>query len=258
MSEVKAIEFFTEVELSWKDFSSLSDDQKSALSIVCFAVSEINSLMRIYAFSDHTLTGKAAIDYSILVQSHGILRSWSAKLFEFSEFVTFRDRKNRTSDDRLLELSRTAKESFNALKRENGYVIARSLRHETTNHYLLDPVRKSLPFVSDRANCNFYLHKKNGNSVFPMGDEVVFIGRINREGAKIESALEKAEMYDQWWKWNLAATKWLHRVHFDFYKEFVEPRSKGKRIKTRDYWIDPRLVGVPDETKLPVFLRVPS
>jgi len=82
-----AIEYFVELEMRWKEFDPLSDDEKAALSIVCFAVTEVNALMRMYAFAEHHFTGKAAIDYGMLAQSHSLLRSWSAKLFEVSEFT---------------------------------------------------------------------------------------------------------------------------------------------------------------------------
>ncbi|MFN8993274.1 MAG: hypothetical protein ACK5X3_06380, partial [Pseudomonadota bacterium] len=178
-----AIEYFVELEMRWKEFDPLSDDEKAALSIVCFAVTEVNALMRIYAFAEHHFTGNAAIDYGMLAQSHSLLRCWSAKLFEFSEFITFKDKNNRTSTPSLLALSKKHVAAFDVLKSANGYGAARYLRHETTNHYFLDPVRKNLPHVSDRANCNFYLHQLNGNSHFPMGEEVVFVGRLNRDGA---------------------------------------------------------------------------
>jgi hypothetical protein len=255
VSGITAIEYFVELEMRWKEFDPLSDDEKAALSIVCFAVTEVNALMRMYAFAEHHFTGKAAIDYGMLAQSHSLLRSWSAKLFEFSEFITFKDKNNRTSDPSLLALSKKHASTFEALKTENGYGAARYLRHETTNHYLLVPVRKNLPHVSDRANCNFYLHQLNGNSHFPMGEEVVFVGRLNRDGAHLATDEEKRKTYSDWWTWNLSATKWLNAVHLDFYRELVVPLAKAKTARRRAYWIDPRLVGVPEQDKLPLFMR---
>lgn len=255
MSEYKAIEYFTEVDLKWSDFKDVPDDQKSALAISCFAVSEVNALMKQYAFADHALTGKPAIDYGILIHSHIILRTWSAKLFEFSEFITFRDKNNRTSDEKLVKLGARAAARFEPLKNLKGYNTARNLRHEASSHYLLDPVRKNLPFVSDIANCNLYLHQQNGNSHYPMGDEVVFVGRLNREASKIADENEKAQIYQEWWKWNLTATRWLHKVHYWLCKAVI-PGGVGQRRSSRiAYWIDPQLVGTPDEVKLPIFLR---
>lgn len=257
MSDVSAIEYFVELEMRWKEFDPLSDDQKAALSIVCFAVTEVNALMRMYAFTEHDPSGKAAIDYGVLAQSHSLLRSWSAKLFEFSEFITFKDKNNRTSDKALLHLSEKHTATFENLKLASGYGAARYLRHEATNHYLLDPVRKNLPYVSDRANCNFYLHQLNGNSHFPMGEEVVFVGRLNRDSVRLATEEEKKKTYRDWWTWNLSATNWLNEVHLDFYREFVAPlvKATGKTARRRVYWIDPRLVGVPEQEKVPIFAR---
>ena len=255
MSKTLAIEYFVELEMKWKDFAPLSDDQKAALAVVCFAVTEVNALMRMYAFADHDFTGKPAIDYGMLAQSQSILRTWSAKLFEFSEFIAFKDKANRTTDSVLKSLSDKHTLTFESLKPAAGYQTARYLRHEATNHYLLSPVKKNLPYVSDKANCNFYLHQMTGNSHYPMGDEVVFAARLNREGAHLATSEEKKETYRTWWNWNLTATKWLNDVHFSFYKELVVPISKGKSARRRNYWIDPRFVGVPAKVKIPSVLR---
>lgn len=255
MSETFAIEYFVELPMRWSDFNPLSDDQKAALSVVCFAVTEVNALMRMYAFSEHEYTGKPAIDYGMLVQSHSILRTWSAKLFEFSEFISFKDKANKTTDATLIALSGKHMATFDALKLADGYQTARYLRHETTSHYLLNPVRKNLPYVSDKADCSFYLHQMTGNSHYPMGDEVVFVARLNREGAHLTTEQEKKDTYRKWWNWNLEATRWLNDVHLSFYKELVVPIAKGKIARRKNYWIDPRFVGIPEEVKIPSILR---
>ena len=250
-----AIEYFVELEMKWHDFLPLSDDQKAALAVVCFAVSEVNALMRMYAFATHDLTDEPAIDYGMLAQSQSILRTWSAKLFEFSEFITFKDKANKTSDPVLNSLSEKHVATFETLKTADGYQTTRYLRHEATNHYLLNPVKKNLPFVSEAADCSFYLHKMRGNSRYPMGDEVVFAGRLNREGAHLTTDEEKRVTYKKWWNWNLAATHWLNDVHFSFYEELVVPISRGKYARRRSYWIDHRFVGVPEKVKTPSILR---
>ena len=255
MSETFAIEYLHELEFRWKDFDALSDDQKAAFSIACFAVSEVNALTKIYAYSQHELTGQTAIDYGVMIQSHSVLRSWSAKLFEFSEFIYFRGRDNRTTDATLLSISKRHVETFKKLRDDKGYSAARYLRHETTNHYLLSPVRKNLEFVSENANCNFYVHQMTGNSYYPMGDEVVFAARMSREGGHSGTVEEKLRVYKNWWQWNLAATTWLHGVHFDLYNELIKPIAKTKFARRKDYWISPSLVGTPEERKIPLFMR---
>jgi hypothetical protein len=257
VSEAAAIEFFNELNMRWSHFSELSDDQKAALAIVCFAASEVNALAKMYIFAQHELTGKDAIDYGIMAQTHSILRTWSAKLFEMSEFVEFKGKYNKTKDTKLQKLGDEAFQSFKPLMGLEGHRIAKSLRHEATSHYYLAPVKSNLPFVDDKANCSFYLHSSSGNSNFPLGDEVVFAGLLNREGAKFQSLEDKLEVYRLWWRWNLDATKWLHAVHLAFFRELVAPlaREKGIKMRRRAYWIDPALVSQLDQPKLPVVLR---
>jgi hypothetical protein len=255
--EYRAIEFFSELDLKWHHLDEMNDDQKSALAVICFAVSEVNALSRMYLFAHHELSGFPAIDFAIMTQVHSVLRNWSAKLFEMSEFLSFRDKDNRTTDKQLIRLGSAALDAFKKLKDDEGYRVARALRHEATNHYLLGPVRKNLPFVSDRANCTFFLHKQRGNSIYPLGDEVLFAGRLNREGAKFDTTSEKKQAYDKWFDWNLKATDWLHDVHLDFFREFIGPIAKKHRLRLRlrDYWIDPILVSDRDSPKIPVVFR---
>lgn len=257
MSKSLAIESYLEINLKWKHLDALSVDQKAALAIVCFAVTEVNSLSRLYLFSQHPHAGEDAIDFAIMAQTNSLLRSWSAKLFEFSDFLTFKDRSNRTDDEKIRKIAAESLEDFAKLLEGNGYNTARALRHEATNHYLLGPVRKNLPYVSESATTTFFLHRKNGSSVYPIGDEVVFAARLNRIGASFDTYEQRVALYKEWFDWNLAATKWLHAVHLRFFVDLVKPilLRNGIASRRRDYWIDPSLVGSIDGPRIPIFFR---
>lgn len=258
MTASSAIEFLSELKLSWSDLESLTDDQKAAIAIACLAVSEVNALKRVYAFCEHNLLEDSVIDYSIIIQIETVLRTWSAKLFEFSEFIKFQGKDNKTTDEVLLAISRRNIISFEKFLDDSGYRVARFLRHEVSNHYNLRPVKRNLDFVSTRANCSFFVHKSRWNSFFPMGSEVVFAARIYRETGPNGTNDLNLKVYDEWWHWNIAATNWLHSVHLELYKELIVPIVKKKNIKfrRRDHWIRPSLVGVVGAIKIPIFLRV--
>ena len=50
-TQVHAIEYLNEFKLTKKDLSILDDEVVAAIAVLCFAVTEINSLMRLYIFS---------------------------------------------------------------------------------------------------------------------------------------------------------------------------------------------------------------
>jgi hypothetical protein len=257
VSEVKALEKITVFPLRWSDLEALTEQQKAALAIVSFAVTEINCLMRLYLFSTHDLTGDDIVDYSILAQSGVILRTWSSKLYEISTFLRFSDSFNKTDDDVLKRLGKESLESFEEIQKKSGYTSARNFRNEVSNHYSLAAVTKNLKHVPNHVNCNMYLHKMNGNSYFPMGDDVVFIGRLNRQGESGTSIENERSLYEEWMRWNSEATRWLNDVHLRFVLELVINRLPGRVANEKLLWLDQKLAGNPSDLKIPIFLRNP-
>jgi hypothetical protein len=255
VSENKALEKIAVFPLRWSDLAYLSDHQKAALSIVSFAVTEINCLMRLYLFSRHDLTGDDIVDYASLAQSGVLLRTWSSKLFEVSSFLRFKESYNKTNDEALTRLGKEASEEFKGIEAGSGYASARNFRNEVSNHCSLSAVEKNLEHVPSHANCNMYLHSMQGNSYFPIGDDVVFIGRLNRQGAQRTSLEQERNLYEEWMQWNLDATRWLNDVHLKFFAEFIANRLPGRVATERLLWLDPKMVGNPSDVRIPVFMR---
>jgi hypothetical protein len=255
VSGTKALEKIAVFPLRWSDLAYLSDHQKAAFSIVSFAVTEINCLMRLYLFSRHDLTGDDIVDYASLAQSGVILRTWSSKLFEVSSFLRFKESYNKTNDATLMRLGKEALDDFKAIEAGSGYASARNFRNEVSSHYSLSAVEKNLEHVSPHANCNMYLHSMKGNSYFPIGDDVVFIGRLNRQGAQGTSPEQERNLYDEWMQWNVDATRWLNDVHLKFFAEFVANSLPGRVATEKLLWLDPRMVGNPSDVRIPVFMR---
>lgn len=144
---------------------------------------------------------------------------------------------------------------FETLKSIRGYKLARWVRHESTNHYTLKAARNNLEFVSERANYNLYLHKLNGNSFYPMGEEVMFVARMNRAGANFSTREEGAEGLKLWFDWNIEANKWLHKAHSRFLKELVLDSRPKEAARKKSYWFKPELVGEAGEPRIPLFYR---
>jgi hypothetical protein len=257
VSEAKALETLVEFPLSWDEIETLPPDQRAALGIICFAFSEINALMRMYAFSQRSLSGDEAIDMAVIIQNNVLLRTWSAKIYEFSEFLRFHG-DHKTTDATLLELAHNALLSFEAHKKAEGYSSARNLRHEASNHYLLGPVKKNLNAVSRRANCSLYLHEMTGNSFYPLGEEIVFLGRLNRQGLKLETEEERQGLYQAWWDWCLATTKWQQSVTAKFLRRIILDNFPDKKPQRKDHWLSLDLVGNPELSNFPVFIRRPT
>lgn len=252
---MKAIEYLTEYKLSLADLEDLHEDLSAALAVTCYAVSEINTLMRLYIFSSHQVIDNEVIDAASMIQRGVLLRTWSSKLFEFSEFIHLNGKHNKTKNVDLIELAKQAQKSFEQLKQEKGFDLVRNIRHEASNHYCLNPARKNLKHLSPTSKLSFYLHEKNGNSFFPMGEEVMFIGRINRHATSETTKEEKSQLYNTWMNWNLMASNWLGEVHHLFVKRLVLERFSERKAERKDYWIPPTMVGEVGEIITPIFIR---
>lgn len=250
-----AIEHLVEYPLSQSELNELSRDQQGVVAVLSYAVSETNALSRCYIACMHANTDKPEIEAALNIQRFTILRTWSAKLFEAHEFLQFGGKKRNTEDEEILKLADEVLSEFSALRSGAGFKLAKCIRHEATNHYSLSAAVKNLGHISPRANFNMYLHDLNGNSFYPIGEEVMFLGRLNRFGANLSEMEEKKKAIGDWLDWNLEANRWLGEAHLRYVRKFILDRNPKKYGRKKAYWIDPRLVGTKAEIKVPVFYR---
>ncbi|MGB3243522.1 MAG: hypothetical protein WBB25_03235, partial [Sulfitobacter sp.] len=184
-----------------------------------------------------------------------ILRCWSAKLFELQELFNLKNSRNRTSDKVLVHLAKIAKETFAKMTKDGGLNIARIIRNEATSHYYLRPAVKNLDSLSEDANLSFFMHEMEGNSFYPVGEELMFFARLNKLGENFETKEQKLSIFDDWMEWNLHATEWAVSIKDLYSNQIILKRFPNKCAVRRDYWINPALVGTKEDRKTPVFYR---
>ena len=256
MSAPKAIEYLTEYRLTWDEFVSIPEDQRAALSVSSFAVSEINALARLYILSWHNAEDNDVVDQVIFMQSNLLLRMFSAKIFEFSQLVNLKDKDNKTEDQVVRDVFERAASEFSKLKDRKGYKLAMFVRNEASNHYRLKPARENLTGVSENARLSLCLHRHNANTFHPLGEEGMFIARLNRADRAAATKEDKIGLHDEWFQWNLDATEWVNRSFEYLVQKVILDRFPGKKAKRVPHWIEPELVGEVDEVKIPVFVRL--
>lgn len=162
---------------------------------------------------------------------------------------------NNTKNKKLLALCGEAQEKFKVLKADEIYRLVQSIRNEATSHTTMSAARKNLKFMSDDADCSLYMHDLNGNSFFPMGEELMFAARLDRHAGFGASPEEKITLLEKWKDWNLAANSWLGEVHVNFtLKTTFEDKNKIPAYR-HPYWIPPAMVGQSDDRKTPLFIR---
>jgi hypothetical protein len=96
-----------------------------------------------------------------------------------------------------------------------------AIRHEVANHYTLKAAKKNLRFISPEADLSLYVHELRGNSFYPMGEEVIFAGRLNRHLSGSAADIPPSDAFDEWLDWSLKATNLANKVHFELVKALI-------------------------------------
>lgn len=99
------------------------------------------------------------------------------------------------------------------------------------------------------------LHNMDGNSWYPIGEEVMFMGRLNRFTANRGSLEERLRVSEEWMQWNFAAARWVKSVHSDAVERLVFPLNPEKRAEKKMHWLQNSFVGSLEEVNLPMFGR---
>lgn len=248
-----AVVQYKEYPISLGTLRELPSDHASVLAVLSFATTEINALRRIFLSQSHEYTGDKIIDEAINTQKFVVLRTWNSKLFEVREFLrSLCGKKPETNDEKIIALAKEALEKFDAEENSDGYLVAREVRHEMSSHYAISVARKNLPYVHTDAPCGYYIHQHGGNDFFPVGEAVMFHGRLHRKWQAIDSLEDRRNKLDQWFAWCLHANSVLSDTHAKFSSELLF-QPLGDRSFHRTFEVPETLVGHPYDRLTPVF-----
>jgi hypothetical protein len=245
-----------EFEISWDDLQKLPEDHVAAFSVLSYAVSEVNALAAIYIGQSHKKVDLKHIDSALNISRFMVLRSWSSKFFEARQFIGgLCGNKPDTRDAILQGLAVDAIASFDSLSARNGYHVAGNIRNEAASHYSFSAAKKNLSHLNKNGDFNFYVHEHGGNCFYPIGEEVMFQGRLNRRWSNIPSKQERDELLLEWLDWNLEAQDWLNDIHATFARELIFNGLGRQDFKPRADWLESALVGNLAENLQPRFTR---
>ncbi|MGR3341820.1 MAG: hypothetical protein ACU0DI_01055 [Paracoccaceae bacterium] len=129
----KPIVYFVKYRLQFSELLQFGETKAAVFATSCHAINEINVFTRMY-LSNHRDAPKEP-DMATLyeIQTMTILRSWSAKLFEYHKFISrVRELPEFSAHSNLLGSNL---KKFNRLKKMDGFIITRKIRNEMTSHY---------------------------------------------------------------------------------------------------------------------------
>lgn len=254
------IEYFHSVSLTKADIDQLGPENLSFLSTILFAANELFVFQKI--LSSNVKTPKQR-DTEILtlsfIQQSTILRTLSAKALEFIKLFEDQnkiwERRGFNNEIKIMENHTT---QLLSLKESKFYQFTKEMRNSLINHYLVSETFNNLKYISEKADYSFHLHQEQGNSFFPIGEEIVFIGFVNRyfgDDGGVNSFEEKSVFIKDWIDWVLETLKWVNNVVQSFSIFIILEKLDGKIAKRKALFIDPEIVADIHKFRSPLIFR---
>lgn len=204
--------------LEKRHLDRLHPDLQAGIVLTSYAVSESNMIVRMLVDAAHEKVGNRLVDEMTFSNRFFLIRTWSAKLFEFIEMLGAKEVRNadRTWADEAMTIRRRSEN----LRLMRGYSVANDMRHEAANHYSYKAARKNLSQTSQTADFSMYVSEMQGNSYFPSGEEVMFITRLSRNMSST-MPMDMHSLMDAWMDWNLATHNMLSEEYSRLLKVHV-------------------------------------
>ena len=249
------IEHVYKFRLRLSDLSALSRSEKAALTLLCFVVSELNSLKRLSLFAMHTEELPDDAVPAVAVQRNLILRTITAKLFEFLRLVE-KKVDPAAVDDRVKMVFQRYSKELDEARTGVGFTIAKKIRNKMANHFDFEEAEKVAAQCPETVECSFYLTEANGNSYYPMGDEIIFASGILKAIKDSGLTISFQDALDEWIDWTLRLSNLADSIHVAIFEELVVPLVPDRMAHHRPIWLPEDLVAKHPGFRLPLFIRV--
>lgn len=206
----KRIVHLAELSVSKTDVEKLEKDELAFLATLAFAIDEISVFQKLAVQASTTKPKDNDLRILHQIQENAITRVLCSKVVEaiglFDGFAKVLERKEESNskeklDEFLAELAE--------LKADKSFLLARTIRNHSTNHYLPSVTKANIEHVSARSTFKAYLHQNQGNSFYPFGEEYVFLGRIARYYKEETEEDFTIQGIRDWMDWSLKVSSWL-------------------------------------------------
>jgi hypothetical protein len=242
-------------QLRLSELSPLSKSEKAALAVLCFVVSELNVLRKVSLFSMFSDEMPKDVRPAAAIQRNLFLRTMTAKLFEFLRLVEKKVAQSAQSD-RVKEVLQGFSAEISDARTGIGFTIAKKIRNKMANHFDFEEVERTIDHCEASTDCSFYLTEANGNSYYPMGDDVVFASGVNRAIAESGLTVSFSEALDEWMDWTIKLSVLADSIHVALFEKLILPLNPDHMARQRPQWLPSDLVAYHPGFRLPIFIRV--
>lgn len=226
-------EYFQKIEFTTAELKKLPKVHAGFLVGSCLAVNDISIVQKTLLLAQNTRVGHWPTDSEALqevafAQALVLERNLSAKVFEYLKMLCdYIKRCDRVGDSNMQAFTELAKSELSTLKQGENYNLAKWYRDKATNHYIISEFSSIIDNDNSSNNYSIYLHEKDGNSSYLLGEQFLVFEKFCRNGEFFSEEME--EFID----WILEASAKITKLHNEFciqiFKVFL-PEKGAKAI----------------------------
>jgi len=192
------------------------------------------------------------------VQSLVFLRVISSKLFEFIKLCG--DQRKRW-ERQGSKTGKTLEKEYEELLRSKSSIyfqLAEEIRNKVSNHFLVSDICSYFMLAQKRDEYEYLLHQEQGNSVAPVGEDVVFFSLFNqflRGDEIVQNIGDKAQFFEGWLDWISETTNHLDKFTYALLRQVLDEKLPQKKVREKRLFLDEDLVGDINSFRMPLILR---
>lgn len=229
---------FVEFTFGLEELRKMPKQHSAYMVATSFAINEILVYLRLALLTLNSLSVAKNNDEKLagfaFMQDQILLRTLSARAVEYLKLLKDHQKVcQRAKDGQGLAFFEEHGATLDSLWNNPTTTLALELRNNLTGHIGLDRIRKNISRLDgDKRETAIFLHQKDGNSVYLMGEDIAHI-----------AAFDTAEDVQAWSDWVLAtcqSIKGLHHAYMIWVIETFFPTKMGQELRLRP---DVRLLG---------------
>lgn len=251
--ENKKIMHYGELIIPKSDLDKLGKEELAFLSTLAFAIDEISVFQKLTTHSMGAMPNDDSLKAMYQIQQNAITRVLCSKVFEairiFDDGVKLLCRNGHI--DSVEQLKKSVKK-IEKLKGDKSYALAKTIRDHSTNHYISSETVKNIEHAPDNAPMRAMLHKNQGNSFYPFGEEYVFLGRINRHFMEEREAAEILQEVRAWIDWSMKASNLLSKIFSGYLIWLHKERFPDWALRKKTPYLETHLFSEIGDYSLPI------
>lgn len=253
----KEIEF-SKVTFTSGELRGLPSIHSGALVSTCLAINEINSFLKITLLAENSGPPARDISEDILTEiAHSetiiYIRNLSSKILEYMNMIgDYKKKCERNSDSSMQSFIDKATKIIDEIRTSNGYNLALWYRNTVTNHYLVSEITKLVregDIGADNAEHSIYLHEKEGNSGYVLGEQIL-LAKLSENG---NDPIEQNLIFHDW---VISSARKIVQLHHEFCLNFLDKHCPNKKAVKVTLTPEAHLTGHLKDTCLPIILDV--